>query len=68
MDMLLAANALARHAKAAEHRTMSSAEENRYYAKHTLNVIVPRWVVGLVELFRHGQRSLPGRVRPARLA
>lgn len=67
MDMLLAAaNALAHRAKAADRHPMTLAEEDTYYAQHTLNVVVPAWMVGLFALLRH--RSAPGRIRAARHA
>lgn len=68
MDMLLAAaaDAQAHHAKAADRHPMTLAEEDTYYVRHTLNVTVPAWMVGLFALLRH--RSAPGRIRAARHA
>ncbi|OEO31787.1 hypothetical protein VW23_014640 [Devosia insulae DS-56] len=70
MDMLLAAtaNALARLAPATERRPLTPAAEDSYYAQHTLNVIVPVWVLGLLALLRGSHRTVPGRIRAARHA
>lgn len=68
MDMLLAAaaDALAHRTQAADRHLMTLAEEHTYYARHTLNVTVPAWMVGLFALLRH--RSASGRIRAARQA
>lgn len=69
MDTLLAAaNALARHDRTADCRPMTPAEEDNYYRRHTLNVIVPAWMVSVLALLHPSHRNSPERIRVARHA
>lgn len=70
MDMLLAAvaNTPARRAMNAERRPATPAHEDAYYARHTLNVILPNWMAGLFALLRRGHRLSPQRAYTTRHA
>ncbi|KQW78311.1 hypothetical protein ASC89_16120 [Devosia sp. Root413D1] len=70
MDMLLAAamDALARPAIATGRRLLTPTDENDYYARHTLNIIVPAWLPALITLLRRNHRTAPERIGATRHA
>ena len=61
MDMLpaAAADALPRGPTAAEYPVRTAANEDAYYAQHTLNFTVPAWVPAVSALLR-SFRAAPG--------
>jgi hypothetical protein len=62
MDLLLtaAAEALGRRTTVVVHPVQTPADEDAYYAQHTLNIIVPAWVPAVSALFRK-LGAAPGR-------